>query len=178
MSDELVPVEVIENKIYIIRGYKVMLDMDLAALYGIDTSQLNRQVKRNNRRFPQDFMFQLNKEEWEILRCQFGISSSRPQFVTLKPGGRRYFPYAFTEHGILMLSSVLSSDRAVAVNIQIMRTFTKLRRMFVGYRELKEKIEQIEAKYDGQFREVFDAINKLMEPPAEEERRIDVGFKP
>lgn len=173
MSDELVPIEVIENKIYIIRGLKVMLDRDLAFLYGVKTHVLNQAVNRNINRFPTDFMFSLSREEIMSI-SQFVISSENPD-ISIKFAKN---VNAFTEHGILMLSSVLNSERAVAVNIQIMRTFTKLLRMFVGYKELKEKIDQIESKYDGQFREVFDAINKLMEPPADEERIMDVGFKP
>jgi len=173
MSDELVPIEVIENKIYIIRGLKVMLDRDLAFLYGVKTLVLNQAVKRNINRFPADFMFSLSREEIMSI-SQFVISSDNPD-TSIKFAKN---VNAFTDHGILMLSSVLNSERAVAVNIQIMRTFTKLQRMFVGYKELKEKIDQIESKYDGQFREVFEVLKKLMEPPAEEEKRIDVGFKP
>lgn len=181
MTDDLVPIEIIENKIYIIRGLKVMLDRDLAYLYNVPTKVLNQAVKRNVGRFPEDFVFSLTRQE--ILRMsQFVTSSnSRSQFVTMEQGQNIKFSKkvtAFTEHGILMLSSVLKSDRAIAVNIQIMRTFSKLRRMFVGYKELKEKIDIMESKYDGQFKEVFDVIKKLMEPPTEEERKMEVGFRP
>jgi hypothetical protein len=169
MTNELVPNEVIENKIYLIRGQKVMLDRDLAALYDVENFQLKRQVKRNIDRFPGDFMFILTDQEMEQMVCHFGIPS------------KSYFggsaPLAFTEQGVAMLSSILKSKRAILVNIQIMRTFTKLRRMFAGYKELKEKIDEMEGKYDGQFREVFNAIKKLMEPPTKEERKLAIGFK-
>ncbi len=169
MSDELVPVEVIEKRIFLIRGQKVMIDRDLAFLYGVSTKALNQAVKRNAARFPDDFMFLLSDEEKDklVTICD--------HLKDLKFSYQN--PYAFTEHGILMLSSVLNSERAVAVNIQIMRTFTKLQRMFVGYKELKEKIDQMEAKYDGKFREVFDVVRKLIEPSADVEKKLDVGFK-
>jgi len=166
MDKELMPVEVIENKIYIIRSHKVMLDKDLAGLYGVPTKRLNEQVRRNIDRFPEDFMLQLTKEEQEILRSQIATSSY---------GGRRYLPTAFTEHGILMLSSVLNSRRAIHVNIQIMRTFTKLRRMFTGYKELKERIDKLENNYDSRFKVVFDAINEMLTEPATKVK--GVGFK-
>jgi hypothetical protein len=170
VSDELVPVEVIENKIFIIRGHKVMIDRDLAFLYEVTTKALNQAVKRNLKRFPEDFMFLLSDQEKEelVTNCD--------RFENLKHSTAN--PLAFNEQGVAMLSSVLNSERAMLVNIQIMRAFTKLRRMFVGYKELKEKIDQIELKYDVQFREVFDVIRKLMEPPTEEERKLDIGFKP
>jgi len=170
MSNELVPVEVIENRIFLIRGHKVMLDKDLAFLYEVPTKALNQAVKRNLDRFPDDFMFLLSGQEKEelVTNCD--------RFKNLKHSTVN--PLAFTEHGILMLSTVLNSERAVAVNIQIMRTFSKLRRMFFGYKELKEKIDQIESKYDGQFKEVFEVIKKLIDPPTEEERKLEVGFKP
>src|SRR3989339_759370 len=123
----LIPVEVIENKIYMIRGLKVMLDRDLAELYGVETFNLNKAVKRNDERFPEDFMFQLTKEELSNLKFQVGRSSLKSQIVISSWGGRRYLPYVFTEQGVAMLSSVLNSKRAVQVNIQIMRTFTRLR---------------------------------------------------
>jgi len=162
----LVPLERIEQAILLIRGEKVMLDVDLAALYGVETRIINRGVKRHLKRFPQDFMFQLTLQEYEHLRSQFGISNSR--------GGRRYPPYAFTEQGVAMLSSVLNSPRAVQVNIEIMRAFVRLRRMLAGNEELKRKIENLEKKYDAQFRVVFQAIKELMEPPKRKTRRI--GF--
>ncbi len=166
---EIIPVEKIVNKIYLFRGVKVMLDRDLAELYGVETKVLNQAVKRNLNRFPLDFMFQLDKEECDSLRSQF---------VTLEAGRgrhRKYFPFVFTEHGILMLSSVLNSDRAVLVNIQIMRTFTKLRQMLSTHEELKIKIESIEKKYDSQFRIVFDAIKELITEDMKPERKI--GFE-
>jgi phage regulator Rha-like protein len=166
-SRKIVPQQLIESKILVIRGKKVMLDRDLAVLYGVETKILNRAVKRNAERFPEDFMFQLNKEEYiELLRCQFG---------TLKRGQhRKYLPYAFTENGVAMLSSVLNSKRAIQVNIQIMRAFTKIREMLATHKELKQKIEDMEKKYDYQFRVVFDAIKQLIEPPQKPRRRI--GF--
>lgn len=169
MSEELVPVEVIESRIFIIRGHKVMIDRDLSSLYGVTTKALNQAVKRNQKRFPDDFMFLLSDQEKEelVTNCD--------RFENLKHSTVN--PLAFTEQGVAMLSSVLNSETAIFVNIQIMRTFTKLRKMFVGYKELKEKIENIESKYDGQFREVFDAINKLIDPPTEEEKKLEIGFK-
>lgn len=165
MSEELVPYEVIERKIYLLRGQKVMIDIDLAALYGVRTKNLNRQVKRNIDRFPEDFMFQLTPVEFENLWCQFG---------TAKFSMRRNLPFAFTEHGILMLSSVLNSPRAIDVNIQIMRTFSKLRRLLSSHADLRKKIEEMEKKYDGQFKVVFDAIKALMQPEPGKTKKI--GF--
>jgi hypothetical protein len=165
MAEELVPHEVIENKIYLIRGQKVMLDKDLAGLYGVLTKYLNQQVRRNNIRFPEDFMFQLTGEEAENLRLHFATSSY---------GGRRYLPFAFTEHGILMLSSVLNSKRAIGVNIQIMRAFVKLRQLLSSHADLRRKIEGMEKKYDGQFKVVFDAIKALIQPPPRKTGKI--GF--
>src|ERR1017187_4024121 len=132
----VIPVERIASRIYLIRGEKVMLDSDLAELYGVETGALVRAVKRNSKRFPEDFSFQLTDEEFENLRCQIGTSSRR--------GGRRYPPYAFTEQGVAMLSSVLHSRRAVAVNIEIMRAFVKLRQMLVGHAELTRKLAEME----------------------------------
>jgi len=132
---EIIPDENIVNKIYLFRGVKVMLDRDLAELYGVETKVLNQSVKRSINRFPFDFMFQLDKEEFAILRSQF---------VTSSWGGVRYMPYAFTEYGILMLSSILNSENAIQVNIQIMRTFTKLRQMLSAHEDIKKKIESME----------------------------------
>jgi len=159
--------------VFFIRGEKVMLDADLARLYGVETGALNRAVKRNLGRFPGDFMFRFTKEDWENLRCQIGISSStgpasvreakRTQFAASSfHGGRRGLPYAFTEQGIAMLSSVLRSPRAVEVNIAIMRTFVQLRRLMDSNRNLARKIEAMEKKYDEQFAVVFDAIKQLI----------------
>ncbi len=163
-----IPQEVIEGKILLIRGKKIMLDSELAVLYGVETKQLTRQVRRNIDRFPDDFMFQLTKEE--LWGCQFGTSKS---------GGRRYLPYAFTEHGILMLSSVLNSKKAVQVNIQIMRTFTKLREMMLSYKELQTKIEAMErkhAKHDEHFQLVFKTIKEMLNSPVKKNPKI--GFRP
>ncbi len=164
---EVIPQQLIESKILFIRSKKVMLDKDLAVLYEVETKMFNRAVKRNIERFPDDFMFQLSKEEYdELLRCQFG---------TLKRGQHsKYLPYAFTENGVAMLSSVLNSKRAIQVNIQIMRTFTKIRGMLATHKELKQKIEEMEKKYDYQFKIVFDTIKQLIEPPQKSKKRI--GF--
>lgn len=143
-----------------------MLDKDLAVLYGVETKMLNRAVKRNIERFPDDFMFQLTKEDFENLRFYFGTSSW---------GGQRYLPYAFTENGVAMLSSVLNSKRAIQVNIQIMRTFTKLKEFILTHKELQKKIEDMEKKYDHQFKIVFDAIKQLLVPPEIKKKKI--GFK-
>jgi hypothetical protein len=152
----LITQEKIEQRILLIRGKKVMLDRDLASLYEIETKVFNQAVKRNIKRFPEDFMFHLN---WEEARF------SRSQNVTLKGKNIKYLPYAFTEHGILMLSSVLNSDKAIEVNIQIMRTFTKLRELMLVHKDLRIKIEELEKKYDSQFKIVFNALRKLIDPP-------------
>lgn len=165
MVNSLIPLEKIENKIFLIRGKKVMLDTDLAELYRVETRTLIQSIKRNIERFPEDFMFQLTKEESESLRSQSVIS---------KRGGRRYLPYAFTEQGVSMLSSVLNSKQAIQVNIQIMRTFTKLREMIESHKDLRKKIEDMEFKYDQQFQIVFDAIKQLIEEPVKSKRKV--GF--
>lgn len=165
-----IPPERIEKSIYLVRGEKVMLDGALASLYGVTTKAFNQAVKRHRERFPSDFMFQLTIEETQVLR-------SRSQFVTLKRGQNiKYRPYAFTEHGILMLSSVLKSERAIQVNIEVMRTFVRLRRMLASNSELAKKLEDLERKYDRQFRAVFDAIRELMTPPQAKIKPI--GFRP
>ena len=163
--EKLIAVEKIESRIFQIRGKKVMLDEDLAGLYEVETKQLTRQVRRNVERFPEDFMFRLTKEEF--LRCNFGTS---------KIGGRRYLPYAFTEQGVAMLSSILRSKRAVMVNIQIMRTFVNLRKAAIHYTALRRKIDDMEKKYDAQFNIVFEAIKKMLEPPPEPSKRR-IGFR-
>ncbi len=163
----LVPVERIERAILLIRAQKVMLDADLAELYGVEPRVLIQAVKRNIDRFPQDFMFQLTKREFSDLRSQIVMSSW---------GGRRYPPYPFTEHGVAMLSSVLRSKRAVRVNIEIMRAFVRLRQILASHKELARKLEELEKKYDAQFKVVFDAIRELMTPPEPKRRRI--GFLP
>jgi hypothetical protein len=176
MSDAsaVVPVERIENAILFIRGQKVMLDADLAKLYGVDAKRLNEAVRRNVDRFPDDFMFRLTKEEFAALRSQIVTSNLKSQFATSSWGGRRYLPYAFTEQGVAMLSSVLRSKRAVRVNVEIMRAFVRLRRMLASNEELAGKLAALERKYDAQFKVVFDAIRQLMAPPQPKNRRI--GF--
>ena len=161
--------ETIERRIFLIRGHKVMLDSDLAELYGVTTFNLNKAIKRNRERFPDDFMFQLSVEEVKNLRFQFGMSSW---------GGRRYLPYAFTEQGVAMLSSILRSKRAVMVNIAIMRAFVKLREMIGLHRKLAQKLMELERRLEGhdqQIRSIFEAIRQLMAPPPPTRRRI--GFR-
>ena len=169
LSKEIILEKRIENKIYLIRDKRVMLDKDLAELYGVKTKALNQAVKRNIERFPEYFMFQLTKEESEI---------SRSQFVTLKHGQNiKYSPYAFTEQGVAMLSSVLNSKKAIRVNIQIMITFTKLREMITNHKELTEKFKQLESKiekHDSEIQSIFNAIRQLMMPPEKPKRKI--GF--
>lgn len=174
MSDpqatHLVPAEQVERLIHQARGERVLLDADLAVLYGVETKALNRAVKRNQSRFPADFMFQLTPEEAEILRCQFGTSSS-------EHGGRRYLPYAFTEQGVAMLSSVLRSERAVQVNVAIMRAFVGLRRMLAGNEALARKLAELERRLEGHdqaIRSLFEAIRELAGPPAKPQGEI--GF--
>jgi hypothetical protein len=159
----------IETRIFMIRGHKVMLDSDLADLYRVPTKVFNQAVKRNLKRFPKDFMFRLTGKEVKILRSQF---------VTSSWGGRRNLPYAFTEQGVAMLSSVLNSERAVQVNIAIMRAFVKLREILTTHRELAEKIEELEKKYrqhDVKIQAVFDAIRELLQPPPVPTKRR-IGF--
>ena len=164
----MVPIERIESAILLIRGHKVMLDRDLAALYGVTTFNLNKAVKRNTDRFPEDFMFQLTAAEASTLRFQIGMSKGKGR------GGRRYLPYVFTEQGVAMLSSVLRSKRAVQVNVEIMRAFVRLRRMLASNEDLARKLAALEKKYDSQFRVVFEAIRELMAPPTTKKRKI--GF--
>lgn len=164
-----IPTETIEHSILLIRGHKVMLDEDLALLFGVPTKVFNQSVKRNMERFPDDFMFQLTAEENENLRSQFVTSRSRH-------GGRRSLPYAFTEQGVAMLSGVLNSPRAIEVNIAIMRTFVRLRELLLSNKELARKLEQMERKYDAQFKVVFDAIRQLMEPPPQPVKKGRIGF--
>lgn len=157
----------IESKIYLIRGHKVMIDRDLAALYGVTTGNLNKAVRRNLDRFPPDFMFRLARQEAEALRFQIG---------SLRHGQHsKYLPYVFTEHGVAMLSSVLNSKRAVQVNIQIIRAFMRLRALILSNTDLQRKLEDLEKKYDQQFRSVFEAIRSLLGEGAEP-KRIE-GFK-
>jgi hypothetical protein len=149
----IVPVERIASKIYVIRRVKVMLDRDLAELYEVETSQLKRAVRRNIDRFPDDFMFELTKEEWENLRCQIGTSSW---------GGSRYAPMAFTEQGVAMLSSVLNSKRAIHVNIQIMRTFTRLRQALLNNEDLKKELSELKRLTEDRFSVVFETLDQLL----------------
>jgi hypothetical protein len=165
----IVPQEIIESKIFFVRGKKVMIDRDLAKLYGVETKGLNQAVKRNRERFPDDFMLQLTKEEFENWKSQFVTSNSEKR-------GLRKKPYVFTEHGILMLSNVLSSPKAIQVNIQIMRIFIKMREMLANHVELKQKIETMEKKYDYQFKAIFEAIKQLLESPSKPKKLI--GFHP
>ena len=167
MHQDLILSERIEEKIFLIRGKRVMFDFDLAVLYRVETKQLKRAVKRNLARFPEDFMIELTSEELENLRCQIGTSSW---------GGLRYLPFAFTEQGVAMLSSVLNSERAIQVNIQIMRAFTRLREMAIAHKDLRQKIEEMEKKYDYQFKVVFRAIKGLLDPAEKPKGRI--GFHP
>jgi len=165
---ELIPQD-IEQRIFTIQSQKIMLDKDLAGLYGVATKVLIQAIKRNIKRFPEDFMFQLTKKEFINLRSQI---------VTSSWGGRRYLPYAFTEHGILMLSTVLNSERAIQVNIAIMRTFVKLRQIFYTNKELAHKLNELERKtekHDGEIKIIFEAIRQLMTPPEKPKRRIGFG---
>ncbi len=166
MSEGIIPPERIERSILLIRGHKVMLDSDLAELYGVSTKRLNQQVKRNSDRFPEDFMFQLSAEEFANLRSQFATASW---------GGRRTPPYAFTEHGAVMLASVLNSPVAVRASIEVVRAFVRLRQMLASHEDLARKLAVLEKKYDAQFKVVFDAIRQLMTPPTPQQRRI--GFQ-
>jgi ORF6N domain len=169
MSKEIIPIERVVRSIRWIRGQKVLFDSDLAALYGVTTGNLNKAVNRNRDRFPSDFMFQLSAEEAEDLIFQIGRSKGR--------GGRRHRPYAFTEQGIAMLSSVLNSDRAIRVNIAIMRAFVKLRQMLETNRELARKFSELErrvGKHDQEIAAILEAIRQLMAPP--EKPRREIGF--
>jgi hypothetical protein len=170
-KQELIPVEPIEHAILLIRGQKVMLDRDLAALYGVETKNLNKAVGRNLGRFPADFMFQLTPEETQDLRFQIGTSSSGY-------GGRRYLPYVFTEQGVAMLSSVLRSKQAVRVNVAIMRAFVRLRETLSLHKELTRKLADLERKIEGHDKSIhslFEAIRQLMAPPVPEPKP-EIGF--
>lgn len=173
----IVPSEVIEQKILLIRGHKVMLDKDLAKLYGVKTRALNQAVQRNIERFPEDFMFQLTREEFNNLMFHFGRSNLKSQNVTSTWGGTRKLPRVFTEQGVAMLSSALRSKRAILVNIAIMRTFVKLREILSAHKELAHKLSQLERKiekHDEEIKTIFDAIRQLMAQPQKPRRRI--GF--
>jgi hypothetical protein len=173
-KDMIIPQEVILNKIYSIRGQKVMLDSDLAELYGVETKRLNEQVKRNASRFPDDFMFQLTIQEWENLKSQNATSSW---------GGRRKLPYAFTEHGVLMLSSVLNSDRAIAVNIHIMRVYTKLKEMLLTNKDILLELETIKQKVGSNSNDIELIFNYLKQFELAKQQELDyqnrekIGYK-
>ena len=169
MIADVLPQETIASKIFLLRDKKVMLDRDLAILYEVETRVLNQAVRRNIERFPEDFMFQLTKEEMKNWTSQIVITNKEKM-------GLRRRPYAFTEPGVAILSSVLNSNRAVHVNIQIIRTFIKLRQLFLTHVELKRKIEDMEGKYDQQFKVVFEVIKKLLEPPKPEPMKRITGF--
>ena len=161
MAEKEISVEVVATKILLVRGKKVMLDRDLADLYGVPVKVLNQAVKRNIKRFPHDFMYQLRWQE---------VASIRSQFVTSKRGGRRYLPYVFTQEGVAMLSSVLNSERAIRVNIAIMRAFVRLRQVLLTHKELAERLEHLERKYqlhEKDIQVIFEVIKKLLEPPPE-----------
>lgn len=168
MKENLVSSDWIENHIYILRGQKIMLSYDLAKLYNVEPRILIQSVKRNSERFPTDFMFQLENQEVSNLKSQIVISSW---------GGSRNLPYAFTELGIAMLSSVLNSSRAIQVNIEIMRTFVGLRRLLESHKELSKKLGELEKKYDYQFKVVFDAIREFMSPRGLEHKEIGIHTK-
>jgi len=172
-----VPLVEIDRSIYLVRGERVLLDKDLAYLYGIETRILNQAVRRNLERFPEDFMVQLTENETGvILRSQIVDTTSADADGR---GGRRYRAYAFTEQGVAMLSSVLNSPRAIAVNIEIMRAFVRLRQLIASHADLARKLDALEQKYehhDHQFKIVFDAIRELMTPPTPEEKRREIGF--
>jgi len=168
-----VPIDAIAQNIHLIRGHKVLLGMDLAGLYAVEHRALMQAVRRNPQRFPEDFMFQLSPEEWENLKSQFVISSW---------GGLRTRPHAFTEQGVAMLSSVLRSERAIQVNVEIMRAFVRLRQILTEHKALADRLDALEQKYDANFKAVFDAIRQLMTPPTTPKRPIgftaDLGSKP
>jgi hypothetical protein len=175
-SAQLIATTAIEKRIFVIRDRRVMLDEDLADLYGVETKRLIQQVKRNLKRFPDDFMFQLTKAEAEALRSQIATSNDGR-------GGRRYAPYVFTEQGVAMLSSVLHSERAVAVNIEIMRAFVELRRAATSYAAIEKRLEELEretgarlGKHDEQLSQIFEALRQLIAPPPRPKRRVGFGL--
>jgi len=162
-----VAAEVIEQRILLIRGFRVMLDSDLAAVYGVSTKRLNEQVRRNRDRFPDDFMFQLTDAEAALMRSHFAAASKR---------NIRHRSFAFTEHGAIMLASVLNSPIAIQASVKVVRAFVRLREMLVAHKDLSRRLDALEKRYDSQFKTVFDAIRELMVPPKEPPRRI--GFRP
>lgn len=168
-STAITSVEHIENMILMVRGEKVILDSALAALYGVSTMRLNERVSRSKRRFPTDFVFRLTKEEWDSLISQIAISKTGR-------GGRRTLPYVFTEHGAIMAANILSSQKAVEVSVQVVRAFVRLRQMLISNLEMARKLDQLENKYDHQFKVVFEAIRQLMDPAPAKTKPI--GFRP
>lgn len=163
--------KLIDHQIFLIRGQKVMLDFHLAELYGVETKTLNKAVSRNLNRFPEDFTFQLTSEEWNSLRFQFGTSKSGR-------GGRRYLPFAFTEHGTIMLASVLNSQRAVEASVYVVRAFVRLREVLTSHKDLAQKLKELESKFEGhdeQIKDIIEAINQLLMPPEKPKRQI--GFQ-
>src|SRR2546422_10949670 len=167
---DLIPTDRIEQAIFLIRGQKVILDDDLARLYGVTTKRLNEQIKRNRQRFPDDFMFQLNLQE---------VRGLRSHFATLKSGSgrhRKYLPYAFTEHGAIMAANVLNSHRAIEASVYVVRVFVRLRELIASNKDLSQRLDELEKKYDSQFKVVFDAIRELMAPTPPSQPRI--GFRP
>jgi hypothetical protein len=166
---DLIPIDRIEHAIFLVRGQKVILDDDLSRLYGVTTKRLNEQVKRNRKRFPEDFMFQLNLQE---------VVGLRSHFATLNSGSgrhRKYLPYAFTEHGAIMAANVLNSQRAIEASVCVVRAFVRLRELIASNKELAKRLDELEKKYDSQFKVVFDAIRELMTPIDPKPRRI--GFR-
>jgi len=168
----------IESQIFLVRGQRIMLDADLAALYEVETGALNRAIKRNSERFPADFMFQLTAEEFADLRCQIGISNNSGSVGnTAGRGGRRHLPYAFTEHGAIMAASVLNSPRAVEASVQVVRAFVQLRQMLASNAELSRKLLALEKNYDIKFKAIFEAIHQLM-TPSDSKKKHPIGFAP
>ncbi|MCF6348482.1 MAG: ORF6N domain-containing protein [Flavobacteriaceae bacterium] len=164
----IIPNDTITSRIYLVRGQKVMLDRDLAELYGVETKRLKEQVRRNINRFPKIFMFELTTDEYTALRSQI---------APLKRGRHsKYLPFAFTEHGILMLSSVLNSNKAIKMSVHIIETFVQLRKLANNYEEIIDKIQQMESKYQAQFGEIYEVLQRLLEKPKEKDRK-KIGYK-
>ena len=161
-----VPMERVEDRILTIRGHRVMVDTDLAEVYGVPTKALNQAIKRNAERFPEDFMFQLSREEADSLRSQTVTLN------TVRGQHRKYLPYVFTEHGVIMAASVLNSPRAIEASVYVVRAFVKMREVLATHKELSRRLDEMEGKYDRHFKVVFDAIRALMEPPKIPRRRI------
>ena len=174
--NKITPQEIIENRIYLIRDQKVILDVHLAELYGVTTKRLNEQVKRNSDRFPEDFAFRLTPEEWKNFKSYLN-DVNRSQFATGSQKHRdpRFLPWVFTEHGAIMAANVLNSKQAVSMSVYVVRAFVRLRQLLASHKELARKIDELENKYNSQFKIVFDAIRQLMSPPEKKKRKI--GFK-